>query len=209
LLHLILPRMKSIEKLQNLLPLGYLFLVVMGILKESIFYHFIGVNILKYSSIMDILISPIATLTSHYILIIVVTIIIVFHFYLPGILYKYHHKKWVEEAFHLNKIEGELSEKVLKNHFVNSTVIILALMLLSFFQGFGISDGFMLSNRIKNNKMKYDYRLNYNTGESEEISMIGSNSVYYFYLSKGNPSVKIAPVNSIKSIELTKNKMLR
>lgn len=51
--------MKSIEKLQNLIPLGYLFLVVMGILKESVYFYQLKINILKYSTIMDILISPI------------------------------------------------------------------------------------------------------------------------------------------------------
>jgi hypothetical protein len=42
------------ENTQKLLPFGYLYLVVMGILKESIYYYQIGINILKYSTIMDI-----------------------------------------------------------------------------------------------------------------------------------------------------------
>lgn len=201
--------MKSIEKIQNLLPLGYLLLVVLGIIKESVFFLQMGINILKYSSIMDVLISPIATLTSNLILLGGTVLMFIFHFYLPKMLYKRRHKKWVEEMFELRETEEELSDKELKNHFLMGSVKILSFALLALFLGIGLGEGIGVSKKIKHNKLSYDYKLNYNTGESEEIAMIGSNSLYYFYLSKGNPSVKIAPVSSIKSIEITKNKMLR
>ncbi|SFC98008.1 hypothetical protein SAMN05421780_1169 [Flexibacter flexilis DSM 6793] len=35
--------MKEFEKLQSLLPLGYLYLVVLGILKESVFFYQLGI----------------------------------------------------------------------------------------------------------------------------------------------------------------------
>jgi hypothetical protein len=200
--------MKSIEKAQNLLPLGYLFLVVLGILKESVFFHQIGINILKYSSIMDILISPIATLTLSPVILTIVFIMFAFHFCLPSILYRYKHKKWIIKRFELEEIKEEQSKAVLKQRFVNASVIILSVMLLSFFLGFGIGGGQTISKKIKLNKLSYNYKLNYNSGESEDIYLIESNSAYYFYMAKGNPAVKIAPVGAIKSIELTKNKML-
>lgn len=86
--------MKFNIDLQKLLPFGYLFLVVIGVLKESIFYYHIGINILKYSNIMDILISPIADITSTP-MILVSLIVITFIFYLI-ILYlskNYHNLK--------------------------------------------------------------------------------------------------------------------
>ncbi|MNK07048.1 hypothetical protein D3C87_249570 [compost metagenome] len=200
--------MKSIEKLQNLLPLGYLFLVVLGIIKESVYFHLVGINILKYSSIMDILISPIATLTSHPIVLIAIILIFAFHFYLPSLLFKKRDKKWIRKGFELDKIKEEQSEEQLKNHLTNISIRMLAGVLLSFFLGFGLAGGFDASKRIKENKMDYNYRLNYNTGESEDIYVIGSNSLYYFYMAKGNKSIKIAPVGTIKDLELIKNKML-
>ncbi|KQC00712.1 hypothetical protein [Pedobacter sp. Hv1] len=202
--------MKSIDKLQNLLPLGYLFLVVLGIIKESVFFHQIGINILKYSSIMDVLISPIATLTLDPIILIIFTMMFICCvLVLPLILYRLRTKKWVEKAFDLNNIEPEPSEKVLKGIFTTTAIQIFAFMLLSFFLGFGIGQGAKTARNIKNNKLDYDYKLNYSSGESEDIYMVGSNSLYYFYLAKGNPAVKISPVGSIKSIELTKNRMLK
>jgi hypothetical protein len=57
--------MKNLENLQTYLPLGYLYLVILGIIKESIHFFQLGINILKYSTLMDVLLSPIADLMSH------------------------------------------------------------------------------------------------------------------------------------------------
>lgn len=201
--------LKSIEKTQTLLPIGYLLLVVLGIIKESVFFYQIGINILKYSSIMDILISPLATLTLHPIVLAAVISLFVFHFYLPTLLSKYRHKNWVQKAFELKKDGVLLSEEEQKKQFNYISIKSLVIVLLSFFLGFGIGGGHDISKKIKENKLKYNYKLNYTTGESEDINIIGSNSVYYFYVAKGNKTVKIAPVSAIKSIELTDNKMLK
>ena len=60
----------------------------------------------------------------------------------------------------------------------------------------------MVSKRIKSGKLKYDHNLNYTTGESEKVYLLESNSLYYFYVAKGEKSVKIAPIGSIKNIEI-------
>jgi hypothetical protein len=205
--------MKISENTQNLLPLGYLFLVVMGIVKESVFYYQIGINILNYSSIMDILLSPVATLTSHPVVLLVVIIIFIFHIYLPDYLFKNSDKKWVQKSFDLKKNTQDLlktlPEEDVKKYFVEAAVKIFAMTFLSVFLGFGLGGGYFLSNKIKENKLKYTYKLNYNTGDSEQIYLINTNSLYYFYLAKGNKTVKIVPIASVKNIELTDNKMLK
>jgi hypothetical protein len=158
---------------------------------------------------MDILISPLATLTLHPIVLTAVILLFVFHFNLPGLLAKYSHKKWVQKSFELKLNKENASEEELKEQYNYTAIRTLIIVLLSFFLGFGIGGGHILSKKIKENKLKYNYKLNYTTGESEEINIIGSNSVYYFYVAKGNKTVKIAPVSAIKSIELTNNKMLK
>lgn len=200
--------MKFSESLQKLLPFGYLFLVVMGILKESVFYYQIGINILKYSTIMDILISPIATLTAHPIILIAVILVIVFSYAFPASLSKRSHKQWVQKILGL-KNNAELSDEVLGNHITNLFIKFLTIGLLAFFVGIGIGEGIALSQRIMTDKLKYNQKLNYSSGDSEQIYLISSNSVYYFYLAKGNKAIKISPIGAIKSIELTNNKMLQ
>jgi hypothetical protein len=158
---------------------------------------------------MDILISPLATLTLHPLVLIFVITLFVFAFYLPTILLKYGHKNWVKKAFGLKETQNELSEEETKNHYTNFSIRFLAMMLLSFFLGFGVQKGFGTAQRIKNNTLEYNHKLNYNTGQSEDIHLIELNSLYYFYVSKANQSIKIAPINGIQSIELITNKKLQ
>lgn len=200
--------MKFSDDIQKLLPLGYLFLVIMGILKESFFYYQLGINILKYSTIMDILISPIAEFTSNPIILVAILLLFVSHYYLPSLLLKYSNVKFVQKAFELKSTQG-LSITETKNYFIGIALKSLAIVLCSFFLGYGLAGGYFTAEKIKNNKLKYNYKLNYTSGESEQIYLINTNSVYYFYISKGNKAIKIAPLASIKNIELSENKILK
>ena len=195
--------MKFTENLQKLLPFGYLFLVVLGIIKESVFYHLIGINILKYSNIMDILISPIADLTSH---LIVLFGFIIFFSVLSltiFILSKNHKKEWVRKIVGSKKSLTEFTEDEVKSYFGKIFIVMFAIGLLSFFLGIGIGNGRKVSEKISNNHLKYDHKLTFNTNETKEVYLIGSNSTNYFYVEKGNKNVKISPVGAIKTIELT------
>lgn len=205
--------MKNIDKVQNLLPLGYLFLILLGIAKESIFYYQLGINIVRYSSIMDILISPVAAITSNPIFFITVLILFIFSFKLPQILLKNEDKKGLHKVFgskitKTEKNKNEVPEKERIDYYNNVAIEFLAAFLISIFLGYGFADGRYISQKIKNNKIDYNYKLNYTNDKSENVYIIGSNTAYYFYLSEGNPTVKIAPVASIRNLELTKNRML-
>lgn len=202
--------MNSLEKIQNLLPIGYLYLVLMGILKESLLYYQLGINILKYSTIMDILISPIADLTANPILL---GPAIILFFLLPFLITRFlsakSNKLWVQKISGLKKGTQELSAEQVKNHFSKLLFLFITISLLSFFLGIGIGKGHAISKKIKTNRLEFHDKINFNSGESENVYIIGSNSVYYFYLTKGTQTIKITPVGTIKNIELIDNKMLR
>lgn len=200
--------MKNIDKVQNLLPLGYLFLVILGIVKESIFYYQIGINIIRYSSIMDILISPIAAITSHPVFFIVIIVLFIFFFKLPQILLKNEDKEWLHKIFGSKIIKTEAPESERTAYYNSITLEFFSFFLISIFLGYGLADGKSISEKIKNNKISYDYKLNYSDEKSENVYIIGSNTAYYFYLTEGNPTIKIAPVTSIRNLELINNRML-
>ncbi len=202
--------MKTLEKIQNLLPIGYLYLVLMGILKESLLYYQLGINILKYSTIMDILISPIADLTANPVLL---GPAVILFFILPFLIIRFlsakSNKKWVQKISGLKNGAEALTVEHFKNHFSRLLFLFITVSLLSFFLGIGIGKGHSISEKIKNNRLEFHDKINFNTGESENVYIIGSNSVYYFYLTKGTKTIKIAPVGTIKNIELIDNKMFR
>ena len=110
--------MKTLEKIQNLLPIGYLYLVLMGILKESLLYYQLGINILKYSTIMDILISPIADLTANPVLL---GPAVILFFILPFLIIRFlsakSNKKWVQKISGLKNGAEALTVEHFKNHF--------------------------------------------------------------------------------------------
>ncbi|MCI9844776.1 hypothetical protein [Flavobacterium pectinovorum] len=200
--------MKNINKIQNLLPLGYLFLVILGIVKESIFYYQIGINIIRYSSVMDILISPIAMITYHPLIFIFIVVLFIFYSKLPQILLKNEDKKRLHKLFGSTTIKTELSENERLGYYNNIAIESLSFFLISIFLGYGLADGKFTSENIKNNNIEYTYKLNYSDEKSENVYIIGSNTAYYFYLSEGNANIKIVPVNSIRNLELINNKML-
>jgi hypothetical protein len=198
--------MKYIEKIEVLLPLGYLYLIIVGILKESLFFYQLGINILKYTNIMDVLISPIATMFSHPIIFIAILSFFTFCFYLPSILIKKGHIKWVQKVFELKKTSADLPESELKNYYMTIAIRFLAVGLLSIYLGYGSAEGYLTAKRIKNFDLKYHHKLNFNTGESEEVCLLETNSLYCFYVTKNESNIKIAPLNTVKYIEINKNK---
>jgi hypothetical protein len=194
--------MKLTENLQKLLPFGYLFLVILGILKESIFYFQIGINILKYSTLMDILISPIADLTYHPIILIALILFFLMLFGLIKFLSKNHKKEWVRKFVNSKNTTTDLTNQEIQNHFGKIFISMLFVGFLSFFIGIGLGNGKKVSDKIARNNLSYNYKITYNTGESKAIYLIGSNSANYFYTEKGNKNIKISPVGAIKILEL-------
>jgi len=77
---------KYLQEIQGFLSVGYIYLIVMGILNETLYYSQIGIDILNYSSILDVLISPISRLTSSISRLLIFIIIVFFTFKLPKIL---------------------------------------------------------------------------------------------------------------------------
>ncbi len=51
------------DRFTHYLPLGYLYLVILGIFRETITFYKLGVNYLSYASVMDVLLSPVAAIT--------------------------------------------------------------------------------------------------------------------------------------------------
>ncbi|MEN2403110.1 hypothetical protein GKZ90_0025205 [Flavobacterium sp. MC2016-06] len=196
--------MKLPENLEKLLPLGYLFLVVLGIFKETIFYYPFNINILKYSSIMDILISPIATITESPIVLGAVIVLILISFAFFKFLSTQNQKKWVQKMSGIQN-RDQMDQEALTNHFLSFITVFLTVSLFSFFIGTGFGQRKKLQQRISQNKLKFESKLNYNSGESEQVYLISSNSLYYFYIKKGEEFIKIAPIGAIKNIQLKSN----
>ena len=201
--------MKYLEKIQTLLPLGYLYLIVLGLLKESLLYYPLGINILNYSSITDILISPIADLISKVELIIALIIICLILYGIQTLLISYRNSRWSQKILHRFELAPETSKKEMQKVLFPVFVLLIAIELLSLFVGYGLAGGKILSKKIIKSDYTYNYKVNFNSGKSEDIYVFDSNSSFYFYVTKGSSNIKIVPVASINTIEMIDNPKLK
>lgn len=192
-------KFKSFQEIQGLLSVGYIYLIVLGILNETFYYNQIGIDILNYSSILDVLISPISRLTSSILSLSLFILLIFILFNLPKLLAKKKDKNWIKKTFEIDResntseVEGALFKKFL---------FLFAIVLLGFFVGSGIGKGYNMSKKINEGKIEYNDKLNFTNGEVTEIKILGTNSSYVFYLIKETNTVIITPFEGIvKSIE--------
>lgn len=196
--------MKHLEKLQTLLPLGYLYLILLGLLNESLTYYPLGINILNYSSISDILIRPISEMFDYPILIIIICSVFLLLFIIQNILVNYKHKSWVQKILGRERFDYNVDKKEIQKIILPFFLTMLGIMLLSFFVGLGLGGGLKISKRIKNNTFTCNYKITFTDGKAEEVFMFDNNSSYYFYVTKQNTNIRIAPVGTIFTLEKIK-----
>jgi uncharacterized protein (DUF2164 family) len=154
---------------------------------------------------MDVLISPIADLTSRPVILVAVLILVALSLLFQFLLSKNSHSKWVQKLVGQKPSDQALTKEEIKNLISQTFFGFFIAGLSSFFFSQGISDGMDLVKKIQNNELTYDHRISFDSDKSEEVHLFDNNSSYYFYLSKGSKNIKIAPVGSIKSVELINN----
>ena len=157
---------------------------------------------------MDVLISPIADLTSTPIILFGFTILILILSLASLLISKNFNKDWLKKKISSTKPLSDITEKDVSAHLGKYFISMFAFCLLCFFLGLGLGSGSKVASKISKNELKYDYEITFGDDQTKEIYLIGSNSSYYFYVEKGNKNVKIAPVGAIKSVEITNNKVL-
>lgn len=197
--------MKYLERIQTILPLGYLYLILLGLLKESIQFYQLGINILSFSSITDILISPVADLAKYPVLLFSVIAILVILFSLQALLIRNSGKPWVQKILGENRFNAESTRREIQKTTLPIVAFAFGFVLLSFFVGLGIGKGANTAKRIRKGDYTYNYKINLSSGKSLDAYVFASNSAYYFYVTKDSKNVSIIPVGVIGSLEIINN----
>jgi hypothetical protein len=196
-------KIKSFQEIQGFLSVGYVYLIVMGILNETLYYNQIGIDILNYSSILDVLISPIARLTSNILYFTIFIIVLFLAFKLPSILAKNKDRNWFKRLF--KKIDSNLTNEQVKSSLLKSFMFMFSIGLFGFYVGSGIGKGERLLDKIEKEEIVYNDRIKFINGDESKVEIVGTNSAYIFYLEKENKTVQITPISGIiKSIEKNK-----
>lgn len=198
----------STRTLQDYLSIGYLFLLVLGILRDSIYYSFVDLNFLRYSNILDVLLSPVSYMSENYkVPLVLVGIILLFSLLGKARLHfhnKYKQKAWYQKRFKVEKLDAKYNKPAT----IDSILIILALFIMSFYIGTGIGGGIKLSSILEEKNAKANQKIYFIAGDTLEAKVIGQNSQYLFYIPENGDRVVVVPIqgNVMKMERLPKKK---
>ncbi|MEM6804713.1 MAG: hypothetical protein AAF696_25170 [Bacteroidota bacterium] len=185
-------------RIQDYISIGYIYLLLLGIIRESIYYGFMGVNIMSYSHIMDVLLGPVAYLTSNPILSLIFLVLLYWVIIQPRFHRKNREKKWYKRLFNVEKRDQIYKEKSL----IPGELPLLAFGIASLLLGTGIGSGYNLNKRIQSAELDIRDKITFVDGKSEEVRIIGQNSTYLFYVLEGQKQVSISPISGVvKRIE--------
>lgn len=179
----------------ELLPLGYLYLLMLGIANESIHFGLLGVNVLEYSNALDVLLSPIALITGELAVLAVVVLV-------PLFLWPYLalFQWWARK--HPTEKNRKLRERPLGRLWLS----MCAASLFFAFLGLGIGQGYSQGQTLRAGELEPDTRIVFSNGPEIEAYVVGVNSGYAFYVLEGETEVTISPIaDNIQSIRAIAN----
>lgn len=196
---------ESKYNLQDYLSLGYVYLLVLGVFNQTIYYKFLNINILDYSSILDVLISPISIITGDLKIAIALVFAVLFGLLYKIILPRYY--KWLvkKEKYKSGKNKEKIEKSLAGVKSNNFTIFIVGLMVFSVFIGLGSGRGSKMKKKINNGEIELTHEIVFQDNTSKKVNIIGKNSLNVFYVLKGNKEITIIPIEgNIKSIEKLK-----
>ena len=98
-----------------------------------------------------------------------------------------------------------MTKDEIKSTLLKTFLFIIAIGLFGFYVGSGIGKGFRMSKKIENGEIEFNDQIKFISGDESEVEIVGTNSMYLFYLEKDNKSIQITPISGIiKSIEKNK-----
>ena len=187
--------------LQEYLSLGYIYLVVLGIFSDVIYYKFLGIDILNYSTILDVLITPINIMVHDlrvpfYFLLTAAVAYFYFTIFLPKFHFKFRDKKWYKRLNNVEKLDKKYSNPKDKKG-----LLLVPFLVLSMFLGFGMGRGSKMKSRIKEGDIKASHKITFEDKESVQVKIIGQNNSFIFYVKENEKEVSISPITqNIKEI---------
>jgi cytochrome b subunit of formate dehydrogenase len=168
--------------LQDYFYIGYLYLIILGIVSDAIFYGIFGVSYLNYTTILDALMSPISLLINNWILSLALFLMFgLFYLYItkwmPKIHKKYRDKKWYRKINNVEKVDKNLVKLKNKNNLIINLMFLFFLLFVSMRTGLGLG----LKHKYSDKEIIPNYTLVFKDNTKLDVRKVGQNSAYFFY----------------------------
>jgi len=193
--------------MQDYMSIGYVVLLILGVISQTIYYGFLGINIFNYTSVLDVLLSPISILMDNWIIAVVFIIVLILSVPYFKLMKKYYSKLAKKEKYQTGKNKVKIDKMLTYFNKKHAIIPFLLYMIVSMYVGFGLGGGGKIKNRINNFDYDYSHQIVFEDGEKKEVKIIGKNSLYIFYVTKKETNINIVPIDSnIKLIKKLKKK---
>ena len=190
------------SSLQDYLSMGYLYILVLGIINDSVRYGFLDINIINYSSVLDVLLSPLVYLTNDLSLPLgFIGAALILALILYGSKW-YFDKNKDKASFRERKDFAKMEKNYANFNPVKGILSMLAFFIFGVYCGVGIGGGYKLSKNLKAGKLEVDTQLIFTNNDTLNVRVIGHNSQYFFYAEENATKVTVMPIQgNIKKIE--------
>ncbi|MEO0898761.1 MAG: hypothetical protein AAFY71_20280 [Bacteroidota bacterium] len=185
---------KYLHNLQNYLSIGYIYLLLIGIVHDAFYYGFFGINIMNYAGVSDILLSPISYLIENWWLLptaALVAVIMVFYTRFAKRMLRQHYDKLEKEG---NLTDKDKEKRDRAEAIINPLTITMS-AILGMYLGVGLVSGYTLSQEMKSGDLKANHTLVFSAGVEVNAHIIGQNGAYVFYVEQGSSIVTASPIN--------------
>ncbi|MEL7221080.1 MAG: hypothetical protein AAGJ93_07155 [Bacteroidota bacterium] len=153
-------------------------------MKDNLFFGIVGINIMEYSNVMDILLSPLVDLSRSLFLLLFFILACVFVIMYPRL----------QQMPRLDGLVGSTKEK---NNNRLRRIAMLAIMIACFFLGTGIGGGFKVAGKVSDQAYEMEDKITLIDGSEIKAKIISQNSGYIFYLEEGETNITISPITGV------------
>lgn len=186
-------------RIQDYLSLGYVYLLVLGILRDTIYYSFFDVNIMEFSNVLDVLLSPVVYLAAKPSAVAFLLFLVVMLIPKPKLHSKLQKYKWYSKIFDVKK--G--NEQDVQKQGAKAIIPLMAIAVACFFLGTGVGAGAKMSQRMADKTLSSTDLIIFVDGDEEQVAIISQNSSYLFYVKKDTDYISISPISGVvKRIEM-------
>lgn len=184
--------------IQDYITLGYLYLVLLGVVNIVIYYSSFDINIFDYISITDILLAPINMLFLNYKFTALIIVVIGIVSYVLKFVF-----------WGINQLIKEIANKFNKpsKGIVYQPMFAFILLFSYIFLILSSNMAKGMSSKVATKSYKLNTTLTFADNTHQDVFVIATTSVYLFYVEKGEDVVSIMPISgNIKSIKDIKHK---
>ncbi|MDV7187273.1 hypothetical protein R3X25_08280 [Lutibacter sp. TH_r2] len=195
-------------ELQEYFYIIYLYLIILGIVSDAIFYGIFGISYLNYTTILDALMSPLSLLINNWYLSIFLGVMFwLMHMYFSKWMFKFYAylrvKKWYQKIYNIEKLDKKYEKLGQKKNLLTGLMFIFFLLFVSMRIGMGIGT----KQKLMEKEIIPNYSLFFKDNTRLDVKKIGQNSAYFFYVIPGEKVITVTPISdNIKQIKVLKKK---